>query len=166
MPWTTCKQIPPFFKGHISRIDTFSGVAHHWAIPKFLKVHYKKSLPLMNCFVFVFQAKRPGNQDRSPCPSRWFLIYGLTFWKHWSFVVCVWLSAPRSKQCLQGLLTADLAFVYLSYEISLHVLLPMTIQLSMSGQPSHPMKSLTSHKAPCRYELAHSKQFFSRWAIM
>ena len=67
--------------------------------------------------------------------------------------------APRSKQCLQGLLTADLAFVYLSYEISLHVLLPMTIQLSMSGQPSHPMKSLTSHKAPCRYELAHSKQF-------
>ena len=112
MPWTTCKQIPPFFKGHISRIDTFSGVAHHWAIPKFLKVHYKKSLPLMNCFVFVFQAKRPGNQDRSPCPSRWFLIYGLTFWKHWSFVVCVWLSAPRSKQCLQGHLTADLAFVY------------------------------------------------------
>ena len=52
-----------------------------------------------------------------------------------------------------------LHFVYHSYEISLHVLLPMTIQLSMSGQPSHPMKSLTSHKAPCRYELAHSKQF-------
>ena len=47
----------------------------------------------------------------------------------------------------------------ISYEISLYVLLPMTIQLSMSGQPSHPMKSLTSHKAPCRYELAHSKQF-------
>merc|ERR1711894_669834 len=35
----------------------------------------------------------------------------------------------------------------------------MTIQLSMSGQPSHPMKSLTSHKAPCRCELAPSKQF-------
>ena len=50
----------------------------------------------------------------------------------------------------------------ISYEISLYVLLPMTIQLSMSGQPSHPMKSLTSHKAPCRCELAHSKQFFSR----
>ena len=116
-------------------------------------------LSMDSLFCFVFLAKRPGNQDRSPCPSRWFLIYGLTFWKHWFFVVCVWLSAPRSKQCLEGLLTVDLAFVYLSYEISLHVLLPMTIQLSMSGQPSHPMKSLTSHKAPCRYELAHSRQF-------
>ena len=36
-----------------------------------------------------------------------------------------WLSAPCSKQCLEGLLTVDLAFVYLSYEISLHVLLPI-----------------------------------------
>ena len=73
--------------------------------------------------------------------------------------LCFWLSAPRTKQYLEGLLTVDQAFVYLSYEISLHVLLPMTIQLSMSGQPSHPMKSLASHKAPCLYELAHSRQF-------
>ena len=128
--------------------------------------HHFRETSHCTVFVFVFRAKRPGNQDISPCPSRWLLIYGLTFRKHWSFVICVWLSAPHSKQCLQGLLTTDLAFVYLSYEISFHVLLPMTIQLSMSGQPSHPMKSLTSHKAPCRCELAHSKQFFSRWAIM
>ena len=70
-----------------------------------------------------------------------------------------WLSAPCTKHCLEGLLTVDLAFVYLSYEISLHVLLPMTVQLCMSGQPSHPMKSLASHKAPCWYKLAHSRQF-------
>ena len=108
--------------------------------------------------LFVFRAKRPGNQDRSPCPSRWFLIYGLTFWKHWSFVVCVWLSLLAVSNAYRVSSPQTLRLC-ISYEISLYVLLPMTIQLSMSGQPSHPMKSLTSHKAPCRYELAHSKQF-------
>ena len=135
----------------------FSG-SHHEKIYN-LQLYQKNYLALGLFCLFCFSNEEAGQSGQSPCPSRWFLIYGLTFWKHWSFVVCVWLSAPRSKQCLQGLLTADLAFVYHSYEISLHVLLPMTIQLSMSGQPSYPMKSITSHIAPCRYELAHSKQF-------
>ena len=31
---------------------------------------YFCALMVKYCFVFVFRAKRPGNQDRSPCPSR------------------------------------------------------------------------------------------------
>ena len=32
----------PFDLSKGTRIDPFSGVASHWSMPKFLKVHYKK----------------------------------------------------------------------------------------------------------------------------